>query len=89
MIRDEKIHMIHNAMQAGQERSGMCTMNQALLDLYQEGKISLDDTIARCSDPEEMRAMMANAGIDPTGGASMATAVDQPKIRDPKGRKKK
>ncbi len=89
MIRDEKIHMIHNAMQAGQERSGMCTMNQALLDLYQEGKITLEDTIARCSDPEEMRAMMANAGIDPTGGATAPTAVDQPKIPDPKNRKKK
>ena len=89
MIRDEKIHMIHNAMQAGQERSGMCTMNQALLDLYQDGKICLEDTIARCSDPDEMRAMMANAGIDPTDGASMATSLDQPKIRDPKNRKKK
>jgi len=88
MIRDEKVHMIHNAMQAGQDRSGMCTMNQALLDLFQEGKISLEDAIARCGDPDEMRTMMANAGIDPTTGQSRATTLDQPKVPDPKKKPK-
>ncbi len=64
MIRDEKVHMIHNAMQAGQEKSGMCTMNQALLDLYSSNKITLDQAMTRCSDPEEMRTLMANAGVE-------------------------
>ena len=68
MMRDEKVHMIYNAMQAGQETSGMCTMNQALLDLFVAGKISLEHTLSRCADVEEMRTILANAGIDPTTG---------------------
>ena len=86
MIRDEKIHMIYNAMQAGQRRSGMCTMNQALLDRYQEGKISLNDALTRCADPDEMRTIMANAGIDHTVDQDKATTLDQAKIPDPGGK---
>jgi len=68
MMRDEKVHMIYNAMQAGQESSGMCTMNQALLDLFTAGSITLEHTLSRCADVEEMRTMLVQAGIDPTTG---------------------
>ena len=77
MMRDEKVHMIYNAMQAGQETSGMCTMNQALLDLFVAGKISLEHTLSRCADVEEMRTLLVNAGIDPTTGQRGAASTQE------------
>ncbi len=65
MIRDEKVHMIYNAMQAGQSKSGMKTMNQCLLDLFLENKIDYEMVFRRCTDLDEMTAMMVKAGIDP------------------------
>lgn len=61
MIREDKVHMIYNAMQAGQEKTGMITMNQALLTLFTRGLISQDEAFNRCTDVEEFQAMIANA----------------------------
>ncbi len=61
MIREDKVHMIYNAMQAGQEKTGMITMNQALVTLFTRGHISQDEAFNRCTDVEEFQAMMANA----------------------------
>jgi twitching motility protein PilT len=61
MIREDKVHMIYNAMQAGQEKTGMITMNQALLTLFTSGLISQDEAFNRCTDVEEFQAMIANA----------------------------
>jgi twitching motility protein PilT len=61
MIREDKVHMIYNAMQAGQEKTGMITMNQALLVLFTRGSISQDEAFNRCTDVEEFQAMIANA----------------------------
>ena len=61
MIREDKVHMIYNAMQAGQEKTGMITMNQALVTLFTRGHISQDEAFYRCTDVEEFQAMMANA----------------------------
>ncbi len=62
MIRDEKLHMIYTAMQTGQQKSGMQTMNQALFDLYANGSISHEDCFGRCTDVDEMNNMMQAAG---------------------------
>ncbi len=64
MIRDEKVHMIYNAMQSGQSRSGMRTMNQSLLDLFMDGEIDYEVAMSRCSDLDEMISMMQKAGIE-------------------------
>ena len=42
LIRDDKVHQIYSAMQAGQEKLGMQTMNQSLATLYQKRLITLD-----------------------------------------------
>ena len=34
LIRDDKVHQIYSTMQAGQEKLGMQTMNQALATLF-------------------------------------------------------
>ena len=39
MIREDKLHQLESAMQAG-GAEGMCTMDGSLLKLYKEGRIS-------------------------------------------------
>lgn len=63
LIREDKVHQIYSTMQVGQGQHGMQTMNQALLLLIQQGRISLRDGTQRCSDPDEFRQMLANAGL--------------------------
>ena len=60
LIRDDKVHQIYSQMQMGQEKFGMQTMNQALFMLFHKKLVSLDDAMARSSDPEELRQMIAN-----------------------------
>jgi Tfp pilus assembly ATPase PilU len=54
-------------MQTGQSISGMQTLNQSLLSLYQSGQITLDDALAHSQEPEELRTMLK-------GGQSRAAA---------------
>jgi twitching motility protein PilT len=57
MIREEKVHQIYSAMQAGQ-KFGMQTMNQSLASLYLRGAISRPEALSRSSYPEELLRMM-------------------------------
>jgi Tfp pilus assembly ATPase PilU len=41
----------------------MQTMNQALLSLYERHLIALDDALEHSHNLDELRQMMANAGI--------------------------
>jgi twitching motility protein PilT len=59
LIREDKIHQIYSQIQVGQSKSGMQTMNQSLLLLYQRRIVSFDDAMTRSSDPEELKQMMA------------------------------
>jgi twitching motility protein PilT len=59
LIREDKIHQIYSQIQVGQAKSGMQTMNQSLLMLYQRRVISFDEAMARSGDPDELRQMMA------------------------------
>ncbi len=63
LVREDKIHQLYSAMQVGQSGTGMITMNQSLLDLYLRRLVNLDDTLARCTDPEEFRGMLQSAGV--------------------------
>ena len=49
LIRDNKSYQIQNAMQTGLSK-GMHTMDQDLIKLYNEGKISKEMALSRCSD---------------------------------------
>ena len=46
LIREDKVHQIYSAMQTGQEKLGMQTMNQSLATLYFRRQITLETAIA-------------------------------------------
>jgi twitching motility protein PilT len=65
LIREDKVHQVYSAMQVGQEKFGMQTMNQALSTLYQRRMITLEDALGRSADAEELRTMIGQgAGVN-------------------------
>jgi twitching motility protein PilT len=82
LIREDKIHQIYSAMQAGQEKLGMQTMNQSLATLYFKKAITLETAIAASSHREELHEMInrgvgvvPGAGLGRPGAPSVATRV--------------
>ena len=69
LIREEKIHQIYSAMQAGQ-KFGMQTMNQSLLNLVQRGLIARDEALNRTMDPQELTQLMTGSAAGPSAGAA-------------------
>jgi twitching motility protein PilT len=59
LIRDDKVHQLYSAMQVGQDKFGMQTMNQSLASLVQRRVITVDDGVGRSSDPQELRTLIA------------------------------
>jgi twitching motility protein PilT len=72
LIREEKIHQIYSAMQAGQ-KFGMQTMNQSLLTLVQRGKIAREEALHRTMDPEELLRLMTGASGVGSGASTDGT----------------
>jgi twitching motility protein PilT len=69
LIREDKLHQIYSQMQIGQSKFGMQTMNQALYDLFAVKRlITLEEAMARSSDQDELKTMIANANAQPGGG---------------------
>jgi twitching motility protein PilT len=62
LIRENKIHQIYGLMQTGQGRSGMQTMNQSLLQLYQRNMITIEEAFGRSPDVNELQSMMEHGG---------------------------
>lgn len=60
LIREDKVHQIYSQMQLGQEKFGMLTLNQSLLELYKKRQITMDEALSSSSDQEELRSMIAN-----------------------------
>ncbi len=54
LIREGKVHQIQSVMQTSQAKTIMQTMDQSLLDLYQEGKISREEMLYRSPDKIEL-----------------------------------
>ena len=54
LIREDKIHQIYSAMQTGQEKYGMQTLNQSLSHLVLTQQITQDDAINKSSNPDEV-----------------------------------
>ncbi len=69
LIRENKIHQIYSAMQIGQDKYGMQTLNQSLAALYVQRRITYEDCLARSSNAEELldilKRNVANARILP------------------------
>ncbi len=61
LIREDKIHQLYSAMQVGQSRFGMQTMNQSLYALYSAAEITLEDALAHSNDVDELKNMIAGS----------------------------
>ena len=59
LIRDNKTHQINNAIAAG-AREGMMTMDQSILALYREGKISAETAVSFASNADQMKRWMTS-----------------------------
>jgi twitching motility protein PilT len=82
MIRDDKVHQIYGAMQAGQEKLGMQTANQSLASLYMKRQITLEAAMAASSNKDELHDMIQRgvgvvdgAGLNRIPGATAARAA--------------
>jgi len=74
LVREDKVHQIYSAMQTGQEKYGMQTLNQALHTLYQQKLIGLDIALARSSNKDELQDMI-NRGAPTAAERNAAPAV--------------
>ena len=75
LIREEKIHQIYSAMQAGQ-KFGMQTMNQSLATLVQRRRITREEAMNRTTIPEELE--------QPAGALAAAAHPAPPRPRRPR-----
>ncbi len=58
LIREDKLHQIYSSMQTGQEATGMCTMNQSLVKLIQQGHLSKQDAFGYSFMPDELAKLL-------------------------------
>jgi len=77
LIRDDKVHQIYGAMQAGQEKMGMQTANQSLASLYMRRQITLDAALAASSLKDELREMI-DRGVGVVAGAGLNRGTARP-----------
>lgn len=54
LIREGKIHQIQHMMEVGQEKSGMVTLNQSLVELVSKNQISEKEAFLASSNPDEL-----------------------------------
>ncbi len=68
LIREDKVHQIYSQMQIGQGKHGMQTFNQSLASLFLRRLITMEEALARSSDHDELKSLIANpqqAGVRP------------------------
>jgi twitching motility protein PilT len=75
LIREGKIHQIYSQMQVGQNKFGMQTLNQALIDLYNRRLITLEEAQSRTTEPEEFHMMLENRTTHGPGGTRGGSRV--------------
>ena len=63
LIRENKLHQILSIMQVGQEKSGMITMNQTLVNLLKEKKITKNQAIENSTDMESLLHLLKREGF--------------------------
>jgi twitching motility protein PilT len=70
LVREDKIHQIYSAMQTGQEKLGMQTMNQSLATLYHKKLVTLDIAMSRSSNRDELQDLITR-GVGVVAGAGL------------------
>ena len=79
LIRDDKVHQIYSSMQAGQDKLGMQTMNQALAALALRREVTVEAALAASSLKDELEQMISRgSGVVPGAGLSRAHAAGTP-----------
>ena len=69
LIRDDKVHQIYGAMQAGQEKLGMQTQNQSLATLFMKRLITREAELNASSMRDELNEMIERGvGVVPGAG---------------------
>ena len=63
LVRENKLHQVYGMMQVGQDKSGMATLNQSLVQLVLKRKIEVRTAFTYTSDPEELDKMLKVAGV--------------------------
>ena len=58
LIREEKVHQLYSQMQVGQQKYGMVTLSQSLLDLVSRNVISPEAALEAATEPEELKQML-------------------------------
>src|SRR5687767_9494522 len=84
LIREDKVHQIYSAMQTGQEKMGMQTMNQCLATLYQKKLVTLEIALGASSNRDELQDLI-NRGVGVVAGAGLGRA-GAPPVRAQVGR---
>src|SRR6187549_295822 len=70
LIREDKVHQIYSAMQTGQEKVGMQTMNQSLATLYQKKQVTLEAALEKSSNRDELQDLISR-GVGVVAGAGL------------------
>lgn len=60
LIRDGKVHQIHNAMMSGR-KLGMQSMDDSLADLVRRGLVTLEQAQKRAQNPDELSRLVGSA----------------------------
>jgi twitching motility protein PilT len=78
LVREDKVHQIYSAMQTGQEKMGMQTMNQSLATLYQKKLITLETAMMASSNRDELQDLITR-GVGVVAGAGLGRVGAPPK----------
>lgn len=63
LIRENKLHQVYGMMQVGQNKSGMITLNQSLMNLIVKRKVDVKVAFEESPDVDELDHMMRKAGV--------------------------
>lgn len=63
LVRENKLHQVYGMMQVGQDKTGMITLNQSLLQLVLKRKVDVRAAFMHSADPEELDKMLKAAGV--------------------------
>jgi len=74
LIREEKVHQLYSQMQVGQQKWGMVTLSQSLLDLVSRKLITPEAALEAATEPEELKQMLGvrGAATGPAGRVTLA-----------------
>lgn len=63
LIRENKLHQVKSLMQSGQNKTGMITMNQSIMNLLVNRRIDMKNAFKSSPDPDELDQMLRKAGL--------------------------